>query len=41
MTEWVSTEHLDISWQHCGRPAYWEGEQVVCSKCQTELEEGN
>lgn len=27
----------DVSWQHCGRPAYWEGEDVYCSKCQEQL----
>ena len=35
---WVYTPHLDISFQHCGRPAYWEGENVFCSKCNKELE---
>jgi hypothetical protein len=34
---WVSTPHLDISFQHCGRPAYWENEDVYCSKCQTKM----
>lgn len=36
---WVSTPHLDISFQHCGRPAYWEDDEVYCSKCQTKLED--
>ena len=36
---WVSTPDLDISFQHCGRPAYWEGDEVYCSKCQTKLED--
>ena len=31
---WISTPEKDVSFEHCGRPAYWEGEQVICSKCQ-------
>lgn len=31
---WAFTANKDISFEHCGRPAYWQGEQVVCSKCQ-------
>jgi len=27
----------DVSWQHCGRPAYWEDDDVYCSKCQEML----
>jgi hypothetical protein len=23
----------DVSWEHCGRPGFWRGEDVVCSKC--------
>ena len=38
MSEWVSTPDKDISFEHCGRPAYWQGEQVYCSKCQTKLD---
>lgn len=37
MTGWVSTPDLDISFQHCGRPAYWEGEDVFCSKCNVRM----
>ena len=36
---WVMREALDISWEHCGRPAYWEDDKVYCSKCQTSLDE--
>jgi hypothetical protein len=39
MSEWVSTPDKDISFEHCGRPAYWEGDQVYCSKCQEMLDE--
>ena len=38
-SKWVSTPDLDISFQHCGRPAYWEGDEVYCSKCQTKLDD--
>jgi hypothetical protein len=24
---------------HCGRQAYWEGNEVFCSKCQSMLED--
>lgn len=41
MSSWNRTEHLDISWQHCDRPAYWQGEDVYCSKCQEKLEQEN
>jgi hypothetical protein len=34
---WVSTPDLDISFQHCGRPAYWEGDEVFCNKCNEQL----
>jgi hypothetical protein len=34
---WVSTENKEISFEHCGRPAYWEDENVFCSKCGEEL----
>ena len=36
----------DVSWQHCGRPAYWdydtdtEDMEVYCSKCQEMLTDG-
>ena len=35
---WVSTPELDISFQHCGRAAFWEGDDVYCSKCQIRME---
>jgi hypothetical protein len=34
---WVSTPDKEISFQHCGRPAYWEGDDVFCNKCNEEL----
>ena len=34
---WVYTPDKDISFEHCGRPAYWEGEEVYCSKCSARL----
>lgn len=37
MTNWESVENGDTSFEHCGRPAYWEGEEVYCSKCQEKL----
>ena len=46
LDSWVFTPDKDISFEHCGRPAYWEGERVFCSKCNEEyvepdqLEEG-
>jgi hypothetical protein len=33
------TDHLDVSFQHCNRPAYWEDENVFCSKCGVMLDE--
>ena len=36
-TKWVCVDELDVSFQHCGRPAYWEGNNVYCSKCQEML----
>ena len=27
----------DVSWQHSGRPAYWEDDEVYCSECQVML----
>lgn len=39
MSKWVKREAADISWEHCGRPAYWCGESVYCSKCQSALDE--
>lgn len=38
-THWIMTEHKDISFEHCGVPAYWEGDDVYCSKCQEKLED--
>lgn len=34
---WISTPMKDISFEHCGRPAYWEEGEVYCSKCQIKL----
>jgi hypothetical protein len=34
MADWVFREGFDVSWEHCGRSAFWEGADVVCSKCQ-------
>jgi hypothetical protein len=39
MSKWELKEDSDISWWHCGRSGYWEGQDVYCSKCQTKLEE--
>jgi hypothetical protein len=39
MTIWKYTPELDISFQHCERPTYWQGEEVVCSKCQEVMPE--
>jgi len=36
-TNWVLTEEKNISFEHCNRPAYWENENVYCSKCGEEL----
>jgi len=41
MSKWELKEDSDVSWWHCGRPSYWESEEVYCSKCQTKLEEGD
>ena len=30
---WTNTEEKDISFEHCNRPAYWEGEDIYCSRC--------
>ena len=34
---WVFTPDKDISFEHCGRPAYWETEGVFCSKCNVRM----
>ena len=34
---WVCTPDKEISFEHCGRPAYWEGEDVFCNKCNEKL----
>jgi hypothetical protein len=34
---WVLREDQDISWWHCDRAGYWEGDNVYCSKCQDML----
>jgi len=34
---WVMTDEKDISFEHCGQPAEWHGEAVICSKCQEVL----
>lgn len=39
VSDWELKDDQDISWQHCGRAAYWEGEEVYCSKCQAKLED--
>ena len=39
MSKWELKEDSDVSWWHCGRSGYWEGQDVYCSKCQTKLEE--
>jgi hypothetical protein len=36
---WNSTPTKDISFEHCGRPAYWEEGEVYCSKCQIKMED--
>ena len=36
---WEMKEDSDISWWHCGRAGYWEGDDVYCSKCQTKMQE--
>ena len=41
MTEWAATPELDISFQHCGKPAYWDNGEVYCSKCQEIKGENN
>jgi hypothetical protein len=30
---WILTPHKDVSFEHCSVPAYWCGEEVICSKC--------
>jgi len=45
MSKWEVIDG-DVSWQHCGRPAYWdydtdtEDMEVYCSKCQEMLTDG-
>lgn len=39
MSGWVVTEHLDISFQHCNRPAFWDNDEVYCSRCGEVLDE--
>jgi len=39
MSKWEIKEDSEVSWWHCDRAGYWEGQDVYCSKCQTKLEE--
>jgi hypothetical protein len=39
MSNWELKDDQDISWWHCGRPGYWEDDEVYCSKCQAKLED--
>lgn len=39
MSKWEMKENSDVSWWHCSRPGYWEGDDVYCSKCQNKLED--
>jgi Zn finger protein HypA/HybF involved in hydrogenase expression len=39
ITAWESKEDAEISFWHCGRPAYWENDDVYCSKCQSKMED--
>lgn len=34
---WQHSPELDVSFAHCGVPAYWENDEVYCSKCQEQL----
>jgi hypothetical protein len=36
---WVMTDYLDISFQHCNRPAFWDNDEVYCSRCGVMLDE--
>jgi hypothetical protein len=40
MTTWEVHTDKDISFWHCGRPGYWEDNEVFCSKCQQKMIEG-
>ncbi len=33
LNQWLFTPEKEISFEHCGRPAYWEEEDVLCSTC--------
>jgi len=37
LNQWLFTPEKEISFEHCGRPAYWEEEDVFCSKCSEML----
>jgi hypothetical protein len=38
---WQVFEDREISFWHCNRPAYWlDSGEVLCSKCQEQLPEG-
>jgi hypothetical protein len=39
MSKWELKDDSEVSWWHCDRAGYWEGQDVYCSKCQTKLEE--
>ena len=41
MADWAATPELDISFQHCGKPAYWDNGEMYCSKCQEIKGENN
>ena len=37
--DWVYTPEKHVSFEHCGRPAYWEGDDVFCNKCNAKMGE--
>ena len=37
LNQWLFTPDKDVSFEHCGRQAYWENDEVYCSKCSEML----
>ena len=38
LNQWLFTPDKDISFEHCGRPAFWQNDEVYCSKCLAMLQ---
>ena len=33
LNQWLFTPDKDVCYEHCGVQAFWENDEVYCSKC--------